>query len=87
MPKIIHFRKECIGCNVCAMLAPTFWQMAPEDGKANLVGGVEKNGVWVREAFDDEIDENRESAQNCPVHIIRLVDDHGDEIPTSAASS
>lgn len=73
MPKkIIHFRKDCIGCGNCVEYAPEFWKLDEEDGKANLIEGVEKRGIFWRQVnFIDE-EQNEKAADSCPVNIIQV---------------
>lgn len=80
MPKIIHFRQECIGCNSCVEYAKNYWKMNDEDGKSDLLGAEEKNGVFIKNIEDFEIEDNEMAALGCPMKIIHIVDDHGKEI-------
>ncbi len=70
--KVIHQRKDCIGCNACVTMAPQSWIMDPEDGKSRLVGSKEKGKVFVGEIFDCDIEANERAAQACPVNIIKI---------------
>lgn len=79
MPKIIHQREDCIGCNSCVEYACAFWQMK-EDGKSELIGGKKKGSVFVREVSEIEVEENVMAAISCPVGIIRVVDDKGNKL-------
>lgn len=79
MPKIIHFRENCIGCNSCVEHCPLYWQI-DADGKSTLKKSKEKNGVFVRDIMDVEVDQNILAAEDCPVGIIRIVDENGNEI-------
>ncbi|MCB9362894.1 ferredoxin [Candidatus Woesearchaeota archaeon] len=72
MVKLVHYRVKCIGCNSCCEHAPEHWRINPEDGKAELIGSVEKNGVWIKEISDFDVAENEEAAKDCPVNIIKL---------------
>ncbi len=73
MPKILHHRGKCIGCNVCYEIWPVRWRMSHADGKCTLVGGIEKKGVWQVTISDDEQAINLKAAAACPVKIIRIV--------------
>ncbi len=73
MPKIIHYRNKCIGCNSCIEHDPSRWEIS-EDGKSTLIGGVEKRGVWVASIREDEVALNKKAAKDCPVNIIRIID-------------
>jgi len=46
--KIIHQRSECIGCGMCASIAPQTWKINEEDGKADLIGAEKKGGLRFR---------------------------------------
>ena len=72
MPKILHQRGRCIGCNICHEIWPLRWRMSRADGKCTLVGGVEKKGVWQVTVSADELTQNRMAAEACPVKIIRV---------------
>ncbi|PIQ79624.1 ferredoxin [Candidatus Peregrinibacteria bacterium CG11_big_fil_rev_8_21_14_0_20_41_10] len=69
--KIIHDRKNCIGCNACVEIAPQNWIMDPEDGKSRLIGSKEKRGLFIGEAFDCDLEANQTAARACPVSIIK----------------
>ena len=47
MPKIIHFRHDCIGCNSCAEYASDYWEMTEKDGKALLKRSTKKGETYV----------------------------------------
>ena len=42
MPKLIHYRKKCIGCGICYQQQPLHWRMSKKDGKATLLNAVTK---------------------------------------------
>jgi len=68
---IRHKAFECIGCQLCAEMAPDYFFMN-EDGMAVLVNG-EKRGVFHHAkglAMDSDALEN--AAEGCPVDIIRV---------------
>jgi ferredoxin len=73
MPKILHHRGRCIGCNLCYEIWPLRWRMSRADGKCTLVGGIEKKGVWQVVVSEDELQPNKKAADACPVKIIRIV--------------
>ena len=70
---ISHKRRDCIGCGICALLAPQNWSMDDQDGLATL-----KDAKWKGQNFmvagvdEDLIEENKIAAANCPVAIIRI---------------
>ena len=71
MPKIIHYREKCIGCNSCVELAPDRWEISKEDGKANLKGSIKKKDVYIAEITHDELEQNKKAQRDCPVRIIK----------------
>lgn len=72
MPKIVHFREKCIGCNSCVELASKHWEISQGDGKSNLIGADKKKDVWVKEISLAELPENELAARDCPVRIIKI---------------
>ncbi len=72
MPTIVHFRKNCIGCNSCVEHAPEHWKISEKDGKSDLVGGEEKNGVIVKKIHAAEKEINELAARDCPVKVIKV---------------
>lgn len=78
--KIIYDRQNCIGVSSCALLAEDFWKMAADD-KADLVGSKENSsGVWERHIDEKDLEKNKEAARNCPVGVIKIVDENGKQI-------
>jgi len=73
MFKVLHFRNRCIGCNACAEIAHNRWRMSRKDGKAVLVGGIEKKGIYQVLISDDELDENQQAREACPVKVIQII--------------
>jgi ferredoxin len=69
---ITHQREKCIGCNYCVELAYTHWRMSKKDGKATLIGGVNKKGFYTSKVDDSEYIENEKAAVACPVNIIKV---------------
>ena len=75
--KIDHDRPGCIGCGACAAVAPQFWKMSDADGKSDLIGSQEiKEGDTItREQLEmDDLKNNREAADSCPVNVIHIID-------------
>ncbi len=71
MAKIIHIKKECIGCGSCEMLCPRFWKMG-EDLKAMLKDAKEtEDGNYELEV--DSAGCNDNAADCCPVRVIKIV--------------
>lgn len=73
MPKIIHYRHKCIGCGICYELQPNTWRMSQRDGKATLVGGNIKKGLYITSVIPDSEQLTRHVAEVCPVNIIKVV--------------
>lgn len=74
MPKIIHYRNKCIGCNSCVEHAPDYWNISQEDGKSNLLNSVKKKDVYVLEIPECDVAENKEAERDCPVGIIQVME-------------
>lgn len=74
--KVIHYRKNCIGCNSCVEHSPSDWKMSDEDGKSLLIDSKEtKKGVFVKEISAAELKENKLAAEDCPSRIIKIFED------------
>ncbi|MCB0505971.1 MAG: ferredoxin [Cyclobacteriaceae bacterium] len=69
---ITHQREKCIGCNYCVELAYSRWRMSKKDGKATLLGGVNRKGFYTVKVREDELEENLKAAEACPVKIIHV---------------
>jgi len=69
---ITQQRNKCIGCNYCVELAYDRWRMSKKDGKATLVGGVNRKGFYTVKVREDELEENVKAAEACPVKIIQV---------------
>lgn len=78
MPKIIHQREDCIGCNLCVEYACAYWQMM-DDGKSEPIGSTKKGDVYIKEISEIEVEQNEMAAIACPMHIIKITDDNGRE--------
>ena len=72
MPKIVHYRNKCIGCNSCVEYSPNNWKISSNDGKSDLIGSVKKKDTFVKKIREDEIVENELAARDCPVKIIHI---------------
>ena len=70
--QIRHKRPECIGCGVCAEVAPHIWSM-DEDGLAKL---QDVSRVWGEfdfgEVYEESNAELMEAQNTCPVNIINI---------------
>lgn len=73
MFKLFHYRERCIGCNACVEIAFDRWRMSKKDGKAVLLGAKEKKGIYHISLPTDELEENRQAANACPVKVIQIV--------------
>jgi len=69
---ITHQREKCIGCNYCVELAYSRWRMSKKDGKATLIGGVNRKGFYTVKTNEEELEENIKAADACPVKIIHV---------------
>lgn len=65
-------RKNCIGCGSCVMYSPDCWKVNDNDGRADLIGGVQKGNVVVAEISMEYLEENKKAAKACPMQIIKL---------------
>lgn len=74
MVKVFHYRDRCVGCANCVLVAPQYWQMNYRDGKADLEGNKTNKNVWVAEVGDEDLLFVKKAEQNCPVQVIRIVD-------------
>ena len=78
---VVYDRSNCIGAAACAAISPKHWVISDEDGKANLIGGIERdNGFYEREIDAADYKEVLESAQACPVVVIKIYNQNGEEV-------
>lgn len=73
MIRITQQREKCIGCNACVEASRNRWRISKKDGKCTLIGGINKKGFYSVLVAEDELEENMIAAQNCPVHIIKII--------------
>jgi ferredoxin len=73
MFKLFHYRNKCIGCNACVEIAYNRWRMSKKDGKSVLLGAKGKKEIYHITLDDDELAENIQAAEACPVNIIQVV--------------
>lgn len=71
MAKVIHIKKDCIGCGACAAVAPEYWEM-DEEGMAHLKESKQVEDNWEKEITADEVQKHKEAAQVCPVEVIKV---------------
>jgi len=69
---VTHYRNKCIGCGMCAMIAPQNWKMSEEDGLATLEGAEDKGQFWVGKISAEDLDVNKDAEEACPVDIIKI---------------
>ena len=70
--RIAHKKPECIGCALCAEVAPAYFRM-DDEGEAELVRIVrEDRSFQYGEGFQEDRDCLLEAEEGCPVDIIRL---------------
>jgi len=83
MPKysVKHNKPDCIGCSACAAVDPEHWEMEEDLGKSTLVGGTEdEQGIEHLEIEETGLESMKESAEACPVKIIHIYDEKGEEL-------
>ncbi|EDY81025.1 hypothetical protein VDG1235_642 [Verrucomicrobiia bacterium DG1235] len=69
---IKHKRQDCIGCALCAEVAPNYWHMDTE-GLAQLHQvHREESPYQIAQGFEEDRPALEEAALHCPVSIIRL---------------
>jgi len=73
---IVYKKNECIGAFACVVAEPNTWKQVEDLDKADLIGGELKIGeedeIYVKEV--DELDNNLEATQSCPVNCIHIID-------------
>ncbi len=69
---IAHKKPECIGCGLCAEVAPNYWQM-DENGEARLISVRHQSGPFhYGDGFPEDAQVLQEAETGCPVDIIRI---------------
>jgi len=78
MPKlrVEYDRENCIGAFACMAVDPDLWKKNDADNKADLEGGKENSGKWVKEieCSEDLKEKIVASAEVCPVRVIKIID-------------
>ena len=74
MPKVIHYREKCVGCNSCVEHAPNFWKISELDGKSDLLGASGKKEIYLLEISRVEVKDVLKAAEDCPVKIIKIIE-------------
>lgn len=72
MPKIVHYRSKCIGCNICYEMQPAHWRLSKKDGKATLLKSQLKKDTHILDITDDDIALSVQTAEHCPVKVIKV---------------
>lgn len=70
---ITHDQSGCIGCGACEALCASNWVMEEVDGEIKAI--LKKEHI-----DDDELQENKEAAEACPVDVIHLHDENNNKI-------
>jgi len=73
--KVTHQKKDCIGCGLCAELAPQSWSIEEGANLATLKGAKEVNGVETGEIDEKDLADNLKAEEGCPVNTIKIVKD------------
>ncbi len=69
---IEHDRPNCIGCGSCAAINPRRWKMN-DDSKADIIGGKSRKDGWQElEISEDDLKQDKETAESCPVNVIHI---------------
>lgn len=69
--RIVYNRDECIGAFACLAADPDTW--VQNEDKADLVDGKKEKGETYTKELDD-LGNNLEAAQSCPVNCIHIYD-------------
>jgi len=72
MPKLIHYRDNCIGCGICYEMQPTLWRMSKKDGKASLVKAIQKRNVYILDINEQDAIASQATVVACPVNVIKV---------------
>ncbi len=72
MVRIFYHRQKCIGCNACVEAQPSRWRVSRKDGRSNLIGSIEKRGIYQAKVPLEELEGNLKAEKNCPVNVIKV---------------
>lgn len=72
MYSLTQYRNKCVGCNACVEMSPERWRMSTKDGKATLINGKSKKGIYTVMIQSEELATATMAAERCPVNIIKL---------------
>lgn len=65
-------RPNCIGCGACVAVAPNHWEVS-EDGKVSIINGKKRQDGFEEKTINkQELQENTEAAESCPVNVIHI---------------
>ena len=72
--RIVYMKNECIGAFACLAAEPSTWKQTGD--KADLIDSEldlkEGEEVYIKEV--DDLENNLEAAQCCPVNCIHIID-------------
>ena len=71
MVKIRHKKPECIGCRLCADIAPQYFEM-DDEGLAQLINSTPQGVFQIAQGFDEDLNDLEQCAEGCPVDIISI---------------
>jgi len=71
MLKIRHKKPECIGCKLCADIAPHYFQM-DDEGLAQLLHSRQQGVFQIAQGFEEDREDLNLAAEGCPVDIIHI---------------
>jgi len=70
--QIAHKKPECIGCDLCAEVAPNYFEM-DDDGEARLIRLTREDPFFqYGEGFPEDLEILKQAEDGCPVDIIRI---------------
>ena len=70
--KVIYDRAGCIGAAACVGMDGKYWEMN-SDGKADLKGSTEENGMHVKIIDEADYSAAKDAADACPVAVIKVI--------------
>ena len=72
MISLRHKRRDCIGCALCAEVAPHYWRI-DADGLAQLRQVAATQPPYqIAHAFPEDLPALRQAARHCPVNLIQI---------------
>ncbi len=60
----VKINANCIGCGICASIAPEIFEVSPETGKSELRSNIELN--------DENLAKIRAAAEGCQIGAIEI---------------